>query len=201
MKQTLVCVHNLLEVKSLVRIMSEGCILEEILIECNDSILILSIVTSNNLCTEDTTGKVTTVRDEIYGYTITLKTPIKSINSTRSRRRTKLVQCLADLMQMLMTEKLIDREVVITPREMGCCSRLLTCSSRTCDSINSNITSQETCLCKWKKTFLNASSKATWVSQMLALGNLLAMSLRQAIYIVVVALYAEVLSKVNDLHI
>lgn len=99
-----------------------------------------------------------------------------------------------------MGEELIDREVVVAPREMRSSSWLLSCTSRTCNGIDCNVVDEHTSLCEWEKTKLDASGEAAWVGKVLALCCLFAVDFRESIHVVVVALDAEVLCQVHNLH-
>ena len=115
--------------------------------------------------------------------------------------RLQLVERLADFVQMLMREELIHREVVVSPREVRRRAGLLTSSRRARDGIDSNVLGQQSCLRKRKQAQLDACGEATGVRQVLALCNLFPVRLRQAIHIIVVALDAEVLRHIDDLHV
>ena len=107
MYQGLVGVHHLLQVDGFVAVVSEGGIGIEVLVGFDD-ILYRSRCLHNSR-TEDATGKVTTIGDEIdVGIEVALY----------------LFQTLADLRDVLMLERLVDAQVVVAPREMSGGARL-----------------------------------------------------------------------------
>ena len=84
---------------------------------------------------------------------------------------------------------------------MGGSTRLLACSCRTRNGIDSHVLLQQIQVSGRQQGHLNTGSKTAGVSHMLGLGNLLAVNLRQAIHIVVIAFDAEVLGEVDNLHV
>ena len=65
MNQALVGIHNLLQVDCLIHIVGELGILVELLVTCHD--FLDRLVGLYHFCSEDATGEVTTVRDEVDG--------------------------------------------------------------------------------------------------------------------------------------
>ena len=64
---------------------------------------------------EDASGEVASVGDEIHRDALSLKAFVERIDHMRSRGWLQFVQRLANLVQVLMGEKFIDREVVVSP--------------------------------------------------------------------------------------
>ena len=60
-----------------------------------------------------------------------------------------LLQTLTNLGYVLMLEGLVDAQVVVTPREVGCGTWFLTSTSRTCYGINSHILFQNVKIGSW----------------------------------------------------
>ena len=98
MNQALVGIHNLLQVDCLIHIVGELGILVELLVTCHD--FLDRLVGLYHFCSEDATGEVATVRDEVDGcIEITLC----------------LLQTLTNLWHVLMVECLVDAHVVVAP--------------------------------------------------------------------------------------
>ena len=176
--------------------MSKLGILVEFLIACND--LIQRFIGLYHLSSEDATSEVATIRNEVDG----------SIKITLS-----LLKALAYLWHMLMAESLIDTHVAHTPRKMGCCSRLLTCTRATSNSINANVAIDEFHLCCRQQAKLNTCGKTTRVGNMHSRSYLCLIYFRKTIYEVVgcwswllscnhsLRSKTEVLSQVDDFYI
>ena len=97
MHQCLIGVHHLLQIYWLVAIVGEGCSLVEVLIDLNH--ILYRGWCLDNGGTEDATGKVTTIGDEVdVGIKITLY----------------LFQRLTDLSNVLMLEGFIDAALTAT---------------------------------------------------------------------------------------
>ena len=164
--------------------MGEGCIFIEVFVCLNH--ILYWCRRLDDCCAEDATGKVATVGDEVdIGIKITLN----------------LLQTLTNLSDVLVLEGLIDAQVVVAPREMGCCAWLLTSASRTCDGINCDILFQQVEIGCWQQRYLYTSGETARIGYMLRLHNLFLVDFRQTIHIVVVALDTEVLSQVDNLHV
>ena len=148
--------------------MSKLSILVEFFVASND--LIQRFVGLYHLSSKDATGKVATIRNEVNG----------SIKITLG-----LLKALAYLWHMLMAESLIDTHVAHTPREMGCCSRLLTSTRATSNSINANVAIDEPHLCCRQQAKLNTCGKTTRVGNMHSRSNLCLIYFRKTIYEVV----------------
>ena len=126
MYEGLVGIDDLLQVNTLVCIVGESGILIKLLVGLND--VLNRGLGFDDRCAEDATCKVTTIGDEIdVGIEIALN----------------LFQRLANLGDVLMLEGLVDAQVVVTPREVGSGSWLLTSSCAACDSVDSNIFLQQ----------------------------------------------------------
>ena len=115
MDKCLIGIYHLFEVEWLIGIMRECRILEEILIQFHDSIRIRSLVTGDNLCAEDASCEVATIRNEVDSDAICIISLVESIDGTWCRRRSEVVQGLAYLVQMLVGEEFIDREIIVSP--------------------------------------------------------------------------------------
>ena len=136
--------------------------------------------------TEDATGEVTTIGDEIdVGIEVALY----------------LFQTLTDLSDVLMLEGFVDAQVVVAPGEVGRGTRLLTCTCRSCDGIDRYILFQQVQIGSRQQCHLNTSGEAARISQMLSLGNLFFVDLRQTIDIIMITLDAEVLCQVDDFYV
>ena len=119
MHQSLVGVHHLLQVYRLVCIVGKGGIAIEVLIGLDD--VLGRNGSLDHSCAEDAASEVAAIGYEVdVGIEITLY----------------LGQRLAYLCDVLMLERLIDTQVVDTPREVGGGARLLTCTSRTRDGVD-----------------------------------------------------------------
>ena len=98
MNQALVGIHHLLQVDSLIDIVSKLGILVELLVTCHD--FLDRLIGLHHFGSEDATGEVATVRDEVDGcIEITLC----------------LLQTLTNLWHVLMVECLVDAHVVVAP--------------------------------------------------------------------------------------
>ena len=98
MNQALVGIHHLLQVDCLIHIVGELGILVELLVTCYD--FLDWLVGLHHFCSEDATGEVATVRDEVDGcIEITLC----------------LLQTLTNLWYVLMVECLVDAHIVVAP--------------------------------------------------------------------------------------
>ena len=128
--------------------MREGCLLVEVLIESNDIAYGRRCFQRHHLRAEDSSCEVATVGDEIHSDAICLVAFIECVNHMGRTCGLQLVQRLANLMQVLVCEELIDREIVVSPREMCGRSRLLTCSCRTSDGVHGNVLRQQASLCQ-----------------------------------------------------
>ena len=148
--------------------MSKLGILVEFFVASNN--LIQRFIGLYHLSSKDATGKVATIRDEVDGC----------IEITLS-----LLKALAYFWHMLMAESLIDTHVAHTPREMGCCSRLLTSTRATSNSINAYVAIDEPHLCCRQQAKLNTCGKTTRVGNMHSRSNLCLIYFRKTIYEVV----------------
>ena len=100
-----------------------------------------------------------------------------------------------------MGELLIDAEVIVTPREMGGSTRLLSCTCTSCNTVYGYIIMNQAHLGSGKESQLDASGKTARVSQMLCLLDLFLMDFRKTVNIIVVAFDSKILRHVNDLDI
>lgn len=136
-------------------------------------------------CDEDATGEATTLRDE---------------ENTTIVARMQLLHGLVYLQQMLMGKGLINRYVIITPREMSRCSRLLSCAGAAGDAVHMDIAADDTALQSREQSQLDTCGEATWVGEMLSTADDVLVGFWQTVYIVVIASDTEVLCKVDNLH-
>ena len=162
--------------------MGECGLLVEILVCCHD--IAAFRLRLDDGCTEDATGKVATIGDEVY---VGVETALY------------LNQRLLDLSQMLMGECLIDAQVVITPGEVGGSTGLLACTCRTGNGIDGHIFLEQSHLGSGQQGYLYGCSEAAWVGNMLCLLNGGLVDFGQTIDIIVVALDAEILCQVDNL--
>ena len=77
-----------------------------------------------------------------------------------------------------MLERLVDAQVVVAPREMSGGARLLTCTSRSRDRIDSHILFQQVQMGGGQQCHLNTSGEAARISQMLSLLDVSLVNLR-----------------------
>ena len=176
MHQRLVGVHHLLQVDGLVAIVGKGSVFVEIFVGLDDFFHRGRCL--DDCCTEYASCKVATIGDEVdVCIQITLY----------------LRQRLADLSDVLMLERLVDAQVVVTPREMCGGSWLLTGTCGTRNGIHCHVLFQQIQIRCGQQGHLNTSGKASWIRYMLRFRNLLTINLRQPIHIVVIALNTEIL--------
>ena len=126
--------------------MRKGCILVIVgvyLLHLLDGLVALGVC-----CYKDTSGKAAALRDEQHSAFIT---------------GTEFLHRLINLQQMLMGEGLIDRDIIVTLREVRCCTRLLTGSCTSRDTIHMHIATDDSCLQRRQHSQLNAGGKATRV--------------------------------------
>ena len=122
MYQGLVGVHHLLQVDGFVAVVGESGIGIKLLVGFDD--VLYGRWCLDDSSTEDTTGEVTTIGDEVdVGIEVALY----------------LFQTLTDLCDVLMLEGLVDAQVVVAPGKMGRSTRLLTCTGRSRDGVDGHI--------------------------------------------------------------
>ena len=189
MDETLVGVDHLLQVDRLVDVVGEGCVAVEILVGCND--VFYRSVGLHHLSSEDATGEVATIRDEVDGC----------LELAVARELLYLTQTLAYLRHVLVLEGLVYAHVVVAPREVGGGTRLLSGTRRTRNGVHGNVVVEQAELGSWQQAQLYTCGETTWISHMLCLGYGVVIDFGQTIYVVVaLALEAEVLRKVDYLH-
>ena len=189
MDETLVGVDHLLQVDRLVDVVGEGCVAIEILVGCHD--VFYRSIGLNHLCSEDATGEVATIRDEIDGC----------LELAVARELLYLTQTLAYLRHVLVLEGLVNAHVVVAPREMGGGTRLLSGTRRTRNGVHRNVVVDNSEFGSRQESELYACGKASGISHVLRLGNSIVIDFGQTIDVVVaLALEAEVLRKVDYLH-
>ena len=89
---------------------------------------------------------------------------------------------LYDLRQMLVSERLVYAYVVVSPAEMGCCTRLYTRTRTAGDGIHIDVIVQHQVACQRQKRQLDSGGKATGVSHILALADGATVQLGQSVY-------------------
>ena len=189
MDETLVGVDHLLQVDRLVNVVGEGCVAVEILVGCHD--VFYRSVGLHHLSSEDATGEVATIRDEIDGC----------LELAVARKLLHLTQTLAYLRHVLVLEGLVYAHVVVAPREVGGGTRLLSGTRRTRNGIHGNVVVEQAELGSGQQAQLYTCGKAAWIGNMLRLGYGVVIDFGQTIYVVVaLTLEAEVLRKVDYLH-
>ena len=99
-----------------------------------------------------------------------------------------------------MLEGLVGRDIVRTPREVGCSRWLHTRTCRACDGCDVHLVAEQLGRGKRQQRQLNGCSKATWVGNASSLANLLALHLCQSVDKTIV-LVAEVLRQVDNLQV
>lgn len=183
MHQRLVSVYHLLQVNRLLAVVREGSIGVEVLVGIDD--ILNGGGCANDGGAEDAAREVAAIRDEVdVGIQIALN----------------LLQRLPDFGNMLMLERLVDTEVIDTPREMCGRSGLLSGTRRACDGIHGNVLFQQIQVGGRQKGQLNGRGKAAGVGYMAGLCNLVLVYLGQAINVVVCAFDAEILRQIDNLH-
>ena len=115
MHQSLVGVHHLLHVQCLVAVVGEGSVLVVFLIQSHDFLLSHRLVECHHLSGEDASCEVTSVGDEIHRDTLCVIALVQCVYHTWRSAWSQFVECLRYLVQMLVYEQLIHREVVVTP--------------------------------------------------------------------------------------
>ena len=189
MDETLVGVDHLLQVDRLVDVVGEGCVAVEILVGCHD--VFYRSVGLHYLSSEDATGEVATIRDEVEGC----------LELAIARELLYLAKTLAYLRHMLVLEGLVNAHVVVAPREVSSGTRLLSGTRRTRYGIHGNVVVEQAELGSGQQTQLYTCGKASGISHVLRLGNSIVIDFGQTINVVVaLALQAEVLRKVDYLH-
>ena len=184
MDKGLVGVDDLFQVDGLVTVVGECSVGIELLVGFDD-ILHWGWCLDDG-CAEDASCKVATIGDKVdIGIEIALN----------------LLQRLSDLGDVLVLEGLVDAQVVVTPREMGRGAWLLSCSSRACDGIDGYIFLEQIEIGSRQQGHLNASSETAWIGYVLGLNDIRLVDLGQAVNIVMIALDAEILCQVDDLHV
>ena len=173
MDETLVGVDHLLQVDRFVDVVGEGCIAVEILVGCND--VFYRSIGLNHLSSEDATGEVATIRDEVDGC-LELAVACKLLY---------LTQTLAYLRHVLVLEGLVNAHVVVAPREVGGGTRLLSGTRRTRNGINGNVVVEQAELGGGQQTQLYTCGETTWVCHVLRLGYGVAIDFGQTIYVVI----------------
>lgn len=192
MHECFVGVDYLLQIECLVHVVGEGCIGIERTVHLGQLLCrgvggcTLFTVELHHLGAEDAAGEVATIGNEVDGGL---------------ERTLQFGERLTYLVQMLVGEHLIDAHIVGAPAEVCGAHRLLTCTGRAGDGVYSDIVGEQSGFCQGQQTELYAGGKATGISQMLALADLLTVYLGQAVHIVVCGSRdAEVLRQVDDLH-
>ncbi len=189
MDETLVGVDHLLQVDRFVDVVGEGCVAVEVLVGCHD--VFNRSVGFNHLSGEDATCEIATIRDEVD----------RSLELAVACELLHLAQTLAYLRHVLVLEGLVNAHVVVAPREVGGGTRLLSGTRRARNGINGNVVVEQAELGSGQQSQLYARGKAAWIGNMLRLGYGVVIDFRQTIYVVIaIALEAEVLRKVDYLH-
>ena len=189
MDETLVGVDHLLQVDRLVDVVGGGCVAVEILVGCHD--VFYRSVGLHYLSSEDATGEVATIRDEVEGC----------LELAIARELLYLAKTLAYLRHVLVLEGLVNAHVVVAPREVSSGTRLLSGTRRTRYGIHGNVVVEQAELGSGQQTQLYTCGKASGISHVLRLGNSIVIDFGQTINVVVaLALQAEVLRKVDYLH-
>ena len=189
MDETLVGVDHLLQVDRLVDVVGEGCVAVEILVGCHD--VFYRSVGLHYLSSEDATGEVATIRDEVEGC----------LELAIARELLYLAKTLAYLRHMLVLEGLVNAHVVVAPREVSSGTRLLSGTRRARNGVHGNVVVEQAELGSGQQTQLYTCGKASGISHVLRLGNSIVIDFGQTINVVVaLALQAEVLRKVDYLH-
>ena len=134
MDKGLVCADNLLEVKCYIDVMRKDSVLIECLVKIYQLFLArigstaFGSVQFDDLGAEDAASEVSAIGHEI-DCDLSLSGCVQQrIAHGRSRCGTQFVERLADLMEVLVLEKLIYRHVVVAPGEVSSGSRFLACA-------------------------------------------------------------------------
>ena len=115
MHQSLIGVHHLLHVQCLVAVVGEGSIIVVFLIQSYHFLLSHRLVECHHLSGENASGEVSSVGDEIDSDALCIIALVQCVNNTWRSAWTQFVECLRYLVQVLVYEQLIHREVVIAP--------------------------------------------------------------------------------------
>ena len=184
MYQRLVSVHHLFQVNGLVAVVGEGGILVEVLVGLDDVLYRGGCLDDGR--TEDAAGEVATIGDEVdVGIEIALH----------------LLQRLTNLGDVLVLEGLVDAQVGHAPREVGSGTWLLAGTRRACDGVDGNVVLEQVQVSCRQQSNLDGGGEAAGIGHMLCLHNLFLIYFWQAIDIVMIALDAEVLCQVDNLHV
>ena len=88
---------------------------------------------------------------------------------------------LYDLRQVLVRERLVDADVVVTPAEVRGCTRLYACTGTAGDGIHVDVIIEHQVTCQRQQCQLDGCGKTARVSHVLALADGTAVKLRQTI--------------------
>ena len=172
MDKGLVGVHHLLHVDGFLAVVSEGSVLVESTIKSGYLLCIRFLVEGDHLSAEDASCEIPTIRDEIQRDALGRESFVEGVHHVRSGGGTQLVECLANLMQMLMREELVDTEIVVSPAEM--CSRagFLSSPCAACDGVDADIMRQQSSLCQGEESQLDAGGETARIGDVLRLTDL-----------------------------
>lgn len=165
MDKALVGVYHLLKVNLLLNHMNKRVGFIILTVNLVEFIYIDSVLYNHG--SEYATGKVTAIGDEVdIGVKAALKVP----------------DGLNDFGQMLMGERLVDADVVVTPAEVCGCTRFYACARAACDGIHVNVIIEHQVAGQRQQCQLDSSGKATGIGYVLALAYGAAVQLGQSVY-------------------
>ena len=140
----------------------------------------------DNHGSEYATGKVSAIGDEVD---IGVKAALQVLDG------------LNYLGQMLMGERLVDADIVVTPAEVGGCARFYACACAAGDGINVDVIVEHQVAGQRQQCQLDGSGKAAGVGYVLALADGTAVQLGQSVYErIVIGLQAVIHGEVYHLQ-
>ena len=154
MDKALVGVYHLLKVYLLLNHMHKRVGLIILTVYLVELINIYGVL--DNHGSEYAAGKVTAIGDEVD---IGVKAALQVLDG------------LYYLGQMLMGERLVDADVVVTPAEVGGCTRFYACARAACDGIHVDVIVEHQVAGKRQQCQLDGCCKTTGIGYILALAD------------------------------
>ena len=165
MDKTLVGVYHLLQVNLLLNHMHERIGLIILAVYLVKFLNIDGVLYDYG--SEYATGKVTAIRDEV---------------DIRVEAALQVLDGLDDLWQMLVSERLVDADVVVAPAEVCGCTGLYTCARTACDGIHIDVIIEHQVAGQRQQCQLDGCGKATGIGYILALADGTAVELGESVY-------------------
>ena len=183
--EALVRVHDLFQVRVLVRDEGERVVLVIFLVDTFD--LIQADLAVQVVRRENATREIAPHRDEVDRAVETVL---------------QLPQALSDLGQVLVRERLVDRDVVIPPAEMGGRRRLDACACRTGDGVHVQVRIQHQMLGQGQDPQLDAGGETAGVRDVAGVADAAPVQFGQAVNEIVFGAFDPVVhAEVDDLHV